>query len=98
MAGLRVQGHRFRIPVADALLKVAEIREQRRTRGAQSEYGIFDYLLAAAHRRDEVSMVIQMVAVVWGRQGLFLLLRAHAVGVGTLRRILLVVVRQKLFL
>ena len=62
-AGLRFEGHGLRIPVADALLEVADIREQRRTGSTKSEDRIFHNRLAAAHCGNEVAVVIQVVAV-----------------------------------
>src|ERR1039458_3103963 len=84
---LRFQGHGFRIPHANALLEVADVRKQRGTRRTESEHGIFHHRRAAAHGGDEVAMVIQVIAVATRWLELILLHRPHAIGIGRPRRI-----------
>src|ERR1022692_1966132 len=97
-AELRLQGHGFRVPHANALLEVADVREQRRTRRTEAEHGIFHHRLAAAHGGDEVAMVIEVIAVTMRWLELILLHRPHAIGIGRPRRILRVIFLQKRFL
>ena len=56
-------GHGGGVPITDALLEVAYVGQQCWAGGAESESGIFHYRLAAAHGREEVAMMISVVAV-----------------------------------
>src|SRR5437667_149527 len=71
--------HGLRIPLADALVEVSPVGEQRRAGRAEAEHSVFDRRLALAHGIEEGSMVFAVRVVVFGRHVFVFLLWAKSV-------------------
>ena len=84
----RFDGHRLRIPITHALLEEAGIGQQCGTGRAEAEDGVFDGLLAAAHRFVKHAMVLAMRVIALGRREF---LRLDLRGVAGTRRVLLAI-------
>src|ERR1700733_9720403 len=85
------QLHRFRIPMDNLALFVAQIAEQGRSRGTVAKHSIFYDGLASSHCGKEISEVIIAVAIA-GRRYIFLvsqLRRSHGMGVRIFLAVLL---------
>src|SRR5258708_6900948 len=100
-AGMESRFHRHggRVPFTDALLEITKVRKQRGTGGAETEHRIFNHRLAAADGVEEVTVMVDVVAVALRRQIFFLADGANGIGRGTGRTgMVLAVLLQERFL
>src|ERR1035437_8137695 len=94
---LPLQLHRLGVPQADFLVEIADVGQQRRTGGAESEYRVFHHRLAAAHRGDEVAVMVERPSVALRGHELFLGRHLAGIDLGP-RRVLLPVLLEELLL
>src|ERR1039457_5268465 len=95
-SSLGLHRHGRRIPFADALFEIADVRKQRGAGGAEAEHSIFNHRLARADGFEEVAMVVAVIAVAGRRQILLFADGTDRVGRGTRRlRIFFVVLLQE---
>src|SRR5215831_2612940 len=90
--------HLLRVPTADTPLEVTRVGQQSGPCGTQSEDGILDGALAAAYGFIEDAMMLAVRVESGRRREFFVAIGPHAVGRGTVLRVLVVILAEELVL